>query len=311
MATTSMRRVGVASMLLYAGLILAFLFAGRALPLTSVVGATTSPTSAQWMCTGTKFFNSAGIGTQFTTGSVRDGGTFWVENNNYMEVRDNPSASPQGYIVGEFEQPARLGDTATITFNRTIQIVSVYWWDNDPDIGAGETGWSFNGVAGPLTGQMASAITAVNYVTNTVTISAGNDSGGVDFCYVEIPTGGGEGCTPGYWKNHTSSWAPSGYTTSQLVSSVFSGANAGQASATLLQALGFSGGSGVDGAERVLLRAAVAALLNAAHPGVDYDWAAADIISQVSAALAGNDRDAILALATTLDNENNSGCTLN
>ena len=92
-------------------------------------------------------------------------------------------------------------------------------------------------------------------VTSTVTISSGDDSGGVDFCYDD--PNNFDGKTPGFWKNHLDAWT--GYAPSQLVSSVFSGANAPQASATLLQALEFNGGSGVAGAERILLRAAVAA----------------------------------------------------
>ncbi len=79
---------------------------------------------------------------------------------------------------------------------------------------------------------------------------------------------------------------------------------------TLFAALSFQGGSGPSGAAEILLRAAVAALLNAAHPGVDYPLTTAQIISQVNTALAAN-RPAMLTLATTLDTNNNMGCPLN
>jgi hypothetical protein len=126
----------------------------------------------------------------------------------------------------------------------------------------------------------------------------------------EVP--GTEGCTPGYWKNHLRSWAPSGYSPTQTVVSVFSGASAfpSLASETLLQALQGGGGPGTLGAAKVLLRAATAALLNAAHTGVDYPQTSAQIISDVNAALASNNRDTMLALASTLDNDNNGGCPL-
>jgi hypothetical protein len=308
----SFRRVGVATVVLYAALVLSFIVSGRALPGSSVVEAASGPTAAQWSCAGTKFYNSAGLGATFTTGSTHNGGTFAVENNNTITVLNNPASGGLGYIVGEFNSPKINGDDATITFNRTIRIVSVYVWDNDPATTAGETGWSFMGNALPLTGHQASTVVAVDYTTNTVRYSAGKDSGGIDFCYVEV-NGGGEGCTPGYWKNHRAAWAGTGYSTSQLVSSVFSGANPGQASATLLQALSFGGGPGVDGAEKILLRAAVASLLNASHPSVDFEMSASQVISQVSAALASNNRATILALATTLDDANNAdeGCPLN
>ena len=122
-----------------------------------------------------------------------------------------------------------------------------------------------------------------------------------------------EGCTPGYWKNHPDSWAGTGYTTDQTVESVFADA-AGYpdlAAASLIEALDFGGGNGAEGGASILLRAAVAALLNASHPNVNYPTSAADVISMVNAALASGDRDTMIALATTLDNDNNLGCPLN
>lgn len=123
------------------------------------------------------------------------------------------------------------------------------------------------------------------------------------------PPPGDEGCTPGYWKNHVDSWPPTGYAPGQTVGSVFAGSSFGGSS--LLEALGFGGGPGVTGAQKILLRAAVAALLNAAHPGVAYTQSAASVISAVNAALASGSRDTMLALASSLDRDNNLGCPLN
>ena len=80
---------------------------------------------------------------------------------------------------------------------------------------------------------------------------------------------------------------------------------------TLLQALSFKGGSGTLGAAQTLLRAAVAALLNSAHPDVDYPRTTAEVIADVNAALASQDRSTMLNLATALDADNNLGCPLN
>lgn len=124
---------------------------------------------------------------------------------------------------------------------------------------------------------------------------------------------GTQGCTPGYWKNHSGSWPPTGYATSQSVASVFPSVSPNfpaLGSATLLEALAFAGGPGTSGAAEILLRAGVAALLNAAHPSVSYPLLTADVISQVNAALASNDRDTMLALAALLDSYNNLGCPL-
>src|SRR5688572_12443579 len=81
---------------------------------------------------------------------------------------------------------------------------------------------------------------------------------------------GQEGCTPGYWKNHTLNWEE--YTPTQTLDELFNFPTslASYSDDTLLQALNYGGGSGVEGAAQVLLRAGVAAFLNAAHEGVGY-----------------------------------------
>ena len=123
---------------------------------------------------------------------------------------------------------------------------------------------------------------------------------------VTVP--GDEGCTPGYWKNHLSSWQ--GYSPTQKVSSVFTGAGT-YANVQLKDALALGGGSGVDGAKRILLRAATAALLNASHSGVDGFYSVKQVVDQVNAALRTNNRQTILNLAAALDRANNLGCPLN
>jgi hypothetical protein len=151
---------------------------------------------------------------------------------------------------------------------------------------------------------------------NKATLTEG-DTGQIRTAYAKVVIGTGEckpvvkqGCTPGYWKNHLSAWNGTGYSPSQTVSSVFT--NTGSlGSATLLQALSFRGGSTLDEAKQILLRAAVAALLNASHPDVSYELTEAQVISQVNAALASTDRSMILALASRLDGYNNAGCPLN
>lgn len=135
------------------------------------------------------------------------------------------------------------------------------------------------------------------------------------------PPSGGEGCTPGYWKQsqHLDSWIATGYQPTQRLGDVFTGVGAYRLGGeplsryTLLQALSFpdEAASTVDGAAQLLLRAAVAALLNAAHPDVDYSMTTAEIIAAVNAALASKDRATMLALQQQLDAANNQGCTLN
>jgi hypothetical protein len=118
------------------------------------------------------------------------------------------------------------------------------------------------------------------------------------------------GCTPGFWKNCTIHWGPTGFSTGQHVGDVFDIGNCCPevSSATLLQALAFGGGSGTCGAVRNLLRAGVAALLNASSPEVDYPRTTADVINDINAALATCNRGSMLSLAGDLDRDNNLGC---
>jgi hypothetical protein len=97
------------------------------------------------------------------------------------------------------------------------------------------------------------------------------------------------------------------------VQSVFGQASGypGLGSASLHEALSFEGGSTIEGAAGILLRAAVAGLLNTAHPGVDYPRSTLDLVLEVDAALASRDRDQIIGLASAIDRDNNGGCPLN
>jgi hypothetical protein len=125
------------------------------------------------------------------------------------------------------------------------------------------------------------------------------------------PEPGGEGCTPGYWKNHLDSWVPTGFSPTQQLATVFSPSGLGSlGTATLLDALKFKGGSSLTAKKQILLRTAVASLLNAAHPDVSFG-SPADVIAAVNAALATGDADTILGLAGSLDEQNNAGCPLN
>ncbi len=134
---------------------------------------------------------------------------------------------------------------------------------------------------------------------------------------------GNEGCTPGYWKNHVSAWDE--YEPTDTAGSVFVAltSTAGQknypglADKTLLQSLQGGGDSTLSGAATILLRAATAAVLNAAEDDFGYPrtrFASDDdptgIIPDVNAALRNGNRSQMLNLARSLDRLNNLGCPL-
>lgn len=128
---------------------------------------------------------------------------------------------------------------------------------------------------------------------------------------------GHEGCTPGYWKNHTDNWQEAA--PGDLFGAAYTSARANVAGLTLLEALQGGGGPGADGAAKILARAATAAYLNAAHDDLGYPWRRVGpgedgrpgLVATVNAAFATGDRGAMLELAAMLDEDNNLGCPLN
>ena len=178
--------------------------------------------------------------------------------------------------------------------------------------GAGGPTVSFKGVGIGAIGNCT--INTFGGVVHPNTDGAGNVVGCYDGGALRItalaPPPPAQGCTPGFWKQsqHFDSWV--GFTPGQKLSTVFTFPTqlASFGNETFLQALQGGGGTGLDGAVEILLRAAAAALLNA--NSVSFPLSKTTIISQVNMALASLDRDTILALASTLDSDNNLGCPL-
>ncbi len=140
--------------------------------------------------------------------------------------------------------------------------------------------------------------------TTNVTVTS-SDAGDITVTFynrlIPPPPSGGQGCTPGYWKQsqHFDSW-PTQYTPGQAFSSVFANAFPGK---TLLQVLGLGGG-GLN----ALGRHTVAALLNAGKSSVSYDLATAQVISAFNAAYASGNYE---AQKNIFANFNEQGCPLN
>lgn len=113
-----------------------------------------------------------------------------------------------------------------------------------------------------------------------------------------------QGCTPGYWRQdqHFDSWVPTGYAPSDDFNTVF-GVTATFNPHTLLDAVWLGGGG-----EHALARHAVAALLDASHPDINYYYTPAEVIAGVQAAYASGDFEPFKNL---LDFANNAGCPLN
>jgi hypothetical protein len=165
------------------------------------------------------------------------------------------------------------GGTCTIVTNRTVL-------DTDPDV-------------------LANTVT-VHYNPDGFT----NDITDTATAQVTVVRPGGQGCTPGFWKQtqHFDSWV--GFAPTDSFEAVFGvdvtlrAPGPGQVTIddpTLLQALQAAGG-GVN----ALARHAVSALLNASNPDVSSDFTTAEVIALVQDAIASGDlatAQALLAAA--------------
>jgi hypothetical protein len=124
----------------------------------------------------------------------------------------------------------------------------------------------------------------------------GDDDPGIDDPVDDQPTGT-QGLTPGFWRqNHHFAYWPTGYAPTGSYSDIF-GVSAGNT--TLLQAL-TAGGGGVS----ALLRQSAAALLNAAHPDIDYAFTPEQVIAMVQDAFRTGDYE---TTKNVFDVENNRG----
>ena len=133
-----------------------------------------------------------------------------------------------------------------------------------------------------------------------------------------------EGCTPGFWKNHTDQWM--GFTPEMTLGFVFEQywLDPDQSPGPywvwpaelmdlyddpLFVALEYKGGPDLYGGARIMFRHAVAALLNAAHPDVD----ALDVYTVIRGtriALSSLSRDRMLMKAGAFEFFNELGCPL-
>lgn len=120
---------------------------------------------------------------------------------------------------------------------------------------------------------------------------------------IEVAEVGGEGCTPGYWKQpqHLDSWVT--YSPTDSYDTVFGVTSSFGSTFTLLQALKQGGGG-----EIALGRHAVAALLNSVNPEVSYEFSTAEVIAIVQNAYATGD---FRTAKNLLQDQNEAGCPLN
>jgi len=137
---------------------------------------------------------------------------------------------------------------------------------------------AYGGYANYSGSYIPTASPSTNIVTATGVWSEGTVQAVAQATCV-IETEGDEGCTPGYWKNHLLDWV--GYAPGDDFDTVF-GVDLFDPDINLEAALN-TGGGGVN----KLARHGTAALLNAAHPDLNYPLTVDEVIAAVQAGDSG------------------------
>jgi len=128
---------------------------------------------------------------------------------------------------------------------------------------------------------------------------------------LRVPLPVATGCAGGFWTGHLDAWK-GGIRPDQLLRNTFteSAGYEGLGGTTMQAALRLNGGPDLPGAARTLVREGAAALLNAAHPGLEYPLTRTQVITEVDTALRARDQAAILDLARELAEWNGAACPL-
>ncbi|HEY9420823.1 MAG TPA: hypothetical protein VIW92_05385 [Thermoanaerobaculia bacterium] len=120
------------------------------------------------------------------------------------------------------------------------------------------------------------------------------------------------GCADTFWGASLGAWGPAGVKPVERVVDVFSEAKAyGPAGIVPLRtAIRFQAGGDLLGAAKGLVRAGIAALLNAGHPAIEFPLTRTQVITRVDTALHSGDSVKILSLTDELRAANGAGCPL-
>jgi hypothetical protein len=121
------------------------------------------------------------------------------------------------------------------------------------------------------------------------------------------------GCTEAFWRDSPAAvWGPTGTKPGERVVDLFTEARTYNllGTSTLQAALRFQREGGLLGAAKAVVRAGVAAYLNAGHPKLEYPLTRTQVITQVDTALRSVDPETMFAVARGLEEHNGVGCPL-
>ncbi len=215
---------------------------------------------------------------------------------------------PDDALTGQFQFDFTGLDCASVTVNSFVYMDVEDAETTGAQVAFTTTGSPVNVDILPSTGDGGIDTLDVS-VSNVLTMVVDlKGSGAIDDIIItcEPPNGGGEGCTPGFWKNNLDAWGPTTFNTGDLFEdeTIFDrDAFNNPDDPSLLEVMNFRGG----GLNRLSAHA-VAALLNASHPDIDYDLSVSEVIAAWQSAFDDGSRSAMNAQKNIFVGFNESGC---
>ncbi|MCB1865300.1 MAG: hypothetical protein KDG50_07690 [Chromatiales bacterium] len=242
-----------------------------------------------------------------------DGGATWADADNVGDLDVPTVPAPSGAQYRFIVTNTGGVDLVDVVLNdATLGLVNVPLPGGS--LAVGESVTIDSGYSGFEPMDVAERCNDAGVFINTADVSGSSSEDGtvvtdenpaVMVCTYTPPSGGGggQGCTPGYWRQPQHFWAwTAPYTPDTLFGDVFEDAFPGQ---TLLDVVRIGGG-GLN----ALGRHTVAALLNAAIGDVSYDLTPAEVINAFNDLYPGSNGD-YEPWKNQLDTYNNQGCPLN
>ena len=250
--------------------------------------------SWMWSSDGDAVFSDATVQNPTVTGYA-DGEIFTV---NITDANDCTSSDTTTLIV--YPEPScTASNSGPVCAGDDVMLYesggdAVSWlWSSDGGATFNDNTLQNPTASGAVDGEIFTVIiTDINDCTSTCTTTVT-----VEICMQE-------GCTLGYWKNHTDQWCDE-YLTCDTYGAIFMNAPSELASLSLLDVLNLGGGGVYN-----LGRQSVAALLNACSIDVQYHFSTSQqVIDYVNAAFLAGDYQ-ISQAGSELDMYNQAGCPL-
>jgi uncharacterized repeat protein (TIGR01451 family) len=212
---------------------------------------------------------------------------------------DGGTLTVTGFTIEGQTQTYQAGDTATIAGVGTLVINTDGSYTFTPAA-------NWNGTVPVANYSISDGNGGTAASTLSINVTPSPDDAGIHI--VKLVEGiyststGGEGLTPGYWKNHTpdtygsaSEWYKTGYSPNDSFNTVF-GVNV-PGNPTLLTALSTGGGD-----LTALMRQATAALLSTSDPNISYLYSKAEVISLTQEAIVTGQYEGVKNLFDTQNN---------